>query len=249
MICLPAGIWEENIKIEKSITLRGMGAEQMIIDGIEDGYPVVWIMGPEEAVQTISVRVEGLTITGAEGECADKAEGISATGLRPCFATGVLIQGRAQVAITDATIYENRWNGLVLLDTAQAEIIGSIISGNRVNGIELRGSAKAVITGSTISENRTGIWIMHSAKVEITGSTISDSGADGIHLWNEAVLRLVNSRILRNLGYGVSIYLPDGWAEFTGQVTGSGNLIPGPDEPDGNRKGAVCPPELAFLML
>jgi len=200
VIYLPAGTWEENIVIEKSLTLRGAGAEETVIVGVKEGYPVVWIMGPEEA-QTVSVKVEGLSITGAEGECADLDKGICAHG--------VLIQGAAQVAIT-----------------------GSTISGNWRNGIELRGSAQAVITGSTISAN----------------------GANGIHLLEKAILRLVDSRILRNQQYGVSAHLPDcaedyrSRDEFTGEVAGSGNLIPGPDDPDGNRGGAVCPPELAFLM-
>jgi hypothetical protein len=36
---------------------------------------------------------------------------------------------------------------------------------------------------------------------------------------------------------------------FTGHVAGGGNNIPGPDAPDGNKVGAVCPsPELDFLM-
>ena len=195
VICLPTGIWEENIKIERSLTLRGTGAET-IIDGVKWGHPVVWIMGPEEAVQTISVRVEGLMITGAEGRCVDEDKGICAHG--------VLIRGSAQVAITGATISEN---------------------------------------------GKAGIWIANLARAEITDSTISENKADGIHLRDEAILRLVDSRILRNLGYGVSVHLPDGWAEFTGQVTGSGNLIPGPDEPNGNQKGAICPPELVFLII
>ncbi|MCD5417907.1 right-handed parallel beta-helix repeat-containing protein, partial [Candidatus Bipolaricaulota bacterium] len=101
-----------------------------------------------------------------------------------------------------------------------------------------------------ISENRIeGIRLVDSAQAKITGSTISENKADGIHLRDEAILRLVDSRILRNLGYGVSVHLPDGWAEFIGQVTGSGNLIPGPDEPNGNQKGAICPPELVFLII
>jgi len=134
--------------------------------------------------------------------------------------------------ITGSTISENRWSGIVLRDSAQAVITGSTISGSSWDGIELWGSAQAVITGSTISAN----------------------GADGVHLLEKAILRLVDSRILRNQQYGVSAHLPDcaeGYRsldEFTGEVAGSGNLIPGPDDPDGNRGGAVCPPELAFLM-
>lgn len=271
VICLPAGMWEESIKVERSITLRGSGAEETIIDGVRAGYPVVWIVGPKER-RTILVQVEGLMLREATGLCADRDRGIRAYG--------VLIQGAAQVMITGSTISGNSWDGIWLGGTAQVVITDSTISGNRSDGIELRGSAQAVITGSTISGNmrngidlrntaqavisdsmisgnrQNGIELQGSAQAEITASTISDNGGDGIHLRNATTLNLVDSRILRNRRYGVSAHLPDcvcaedyraRW-KFTGQVTGSGNRIPGRGGSDRNRKGAVCPPEFAFLM-
>ena len=151
VICLPAGIWEENIKIEKSITLRGAGAET-IIDGFKDGHPVVWVMGPEEAMQPISVQIEGLTIRGAEGSCADGDKGI--------FADGMLIHGVTQAAITGSTISENGRHGIRLSDRARAEITNSTISEN----------------------GEFGIVIVDSARVEIAGSIISGHGMAGIQL-------------------------------------------------------------------
>ena len=113
-----------------------------------------------------------------------------------------------------------------------------------------------MITGSIISSNsEDGIILGDSAQAAITGSTISKNGTDGIHLWGEASLELVGCRILRNQRYGVSVYLPvcvddyRPWWIFTGRVIGKGNTILGTDEPDGNKKGAVCPPPaLDFLM-
>jgi parallel beta-helix repeat protein len=176
VLCLAEGTWEENLVIEKSLTLRGMSAERTVIDGVQEGYPVVWIMGPEGEAQTVSVKVEGLTITGAEGGCADPDKEICAHG--------VLIQGAAQVAITDSTI-----------------------SGN----------------------------------------------GDSILLWGSAQATIEGNEIINNQGYGVALYLKIcgfafGAETFQGHVAGRKNTIPGPDEPDGNKKGAVCPEELGFLM-
>jgi nitrous oxidase accessory protein len=47
VIVLSEGRWEENVKIEKSLTLRGTGADVTVISGVEEGYPVVWIAGPD----------------------------------------------------------------------------------------------------------------------------------------------------------------------------------------------------------
>ena len=124
VICLGEGSWQENLKIEKALTLRGQGAQKTVIDGIQEGYPVVWVVG----VQPIEVKLEGLKVTGAEGECADW----------PICAFGALIQGTAQAEITNSTISEN-WIGIELGGTAQAKITDSTISKNS-RGIGLGGT-------------------------------------------------------------------------------------------------------------
>lgn len=40
----------------------------------------------------------------------------------------------------------------------------------------------------------------------------------------------------------------DATGSFRGYITGHGNLIPGPGDPDENSAGAVCPTTLGFLM-
>ena len=230
VICLPAGIWEENIVIEKSITLRGMGAEQTIIDGIEDGYPVVWIMGPEEEVQAISVQIEGLTITGADGRCADEEERICAHGVliqgsaqvaitRSTISgngvAGIMLLGSAQAEITNATISENGKGGIVLLDSAQTEITGSTISGNGVAGIMLADSAQAVITSSTISENgKGGIVLVGSAQAVITDSSIVGHRLVGVELRDSAQAVVTDSTISENREWGIQL-AGSAWAEIT----------------------------------
>jgi parallel beta-helix repeat protein len=167
VICLGEGSWQENLKIEKSLTLRGQGAQKTVIDGIQEGYPVVWIVG----AQSIEVKLEGLEVTGAEGGCAD----------RPICAYGVLIQGTARAEITNSTISGNKFfGGIVLRDSARAEITGSTISENGEAGIGLGDSAWARITDSTISENGAGIVLRDSAQAEITNNLIRGNGGAGI---------------------------------------------------------------------
>lgn len=193
VICLSAGIWEENLKIEKkSLVLRGAGAEETVIDGVEEGYPVVWIMGPEEA-QTASVKVERLSITGAKGWCADWDKGVCAYGM--------LIQGATRVEITDSTISENWGEGIWLRGSSQAEITRSTISGNLGDGIELSDLSQAEITGSTISENSgDGIEVSGSSLVEITSSIIFKNEWAGVLLGDSAQAEITDSIISGNLG-------------------------------------------------
>jgi len=167
VICLAEGTWEENLKIEKSLTLRGVDAEETVIDGVEEGYPVVWIQRPEEA-QTVSVKVEGLKVTGAKGECVDW----------PICPHGVLIRGKAQADISQSTISGNRGDGIRLLGSAQATISQSTISGNWY-GIDLGDSAQATIEGNLIQGNTSyGIISSSSGEVRGGGNKMHDNGVD-----------------------------------------------------------------------
>ncbi|MCK4393758.1 right-handed parallel beta-helix repeat-containing protein, partial [Candidatus Bipolaricaulota bacterium] len=123
----------------------------------------------------------------------------------------------------------NEEHGIFVCDTARAQVTSSTIQGHRLSGIVLLDNAQVVITGSTISENGDGIVVVDSAQAAIDGN-----------------------EIINNRDYGVALYQQpcnDTDEVFTGHVTGRANSIPGPDEPDGNRKGAICPtPKLDFLI-
>ncbi len=190
VIELAEGIWEENLVIEKSLTLRGMGPEQTVIQGSERGYPVIWIKTPEQTADQILVKLKGLTITGAHGRCADWDKGVCPHG--------VLIQDEAQAEIVSSTIFGNADYGMRLQDSAQVKIIGSTISENESAGILLEGSAQAEITGSIISENSDGITIGNSAEARITDSTISENGY-GVYLEDLARAEIIHSTISKNV--------------------------------------------------
>jgi len=54
-----------------------------------------------------------------------------------------------------------------------------------------------------------------------------------------------NCSITCNKVYGIALYQPpccDTDSVFTRQFTGGGNVIPDSGGPNGNRKGALCPP-------
>ena len=85
-----------------------------------------------------------------------------------------------------------------------------------------------------------------------SASTISENAKSGIVLLaTEATVE--ENKIIGNDEYGVAMDLKScgfkyGWGTFFGYVAGKQNIIPAVDEPDENKKGAVCPDELSFLM-
>jgi parallel beta-helix repeat protein len=207
VICLTAGTWEENIVIEKSLTLRGE-KEKTVIDGVHENYPVVWVRAPEE--QEVVVQLEGLRITGAEGRCADYY----------ICADGVLLQGSAQATISNSSLSENGWAGIIVLwDSAQVTISDSSISRNGYEGIELWGSAQASISSSTLSGNGLGIELWDSAQASISNSTLSEN-ATGIRLVSSAQATITNSTLSVNRDEGIKL-------EDSAQVTITNSTLSG----------------------
>jgi parallel beta-helix repeat protein len=243
---LPAGLrlpLVEATKQEIRLPDPAYPSLQHAVDALLPGGRLILARGAYAGGVTIE---KDLTIEALEGAEARLEGGYAVISL----------VGAARVKLTGLLLTGGRSYGLAGGATVQVEITGSTISeSENDDGIVLLGTARAKITGSTISENEDeGIGLRDSAQAEITTSTISDNGADGILLLEKAILRLTESHLLRNQGYGVSAHLP-GCVEdsqsalrFTGEVSGRGNTIPGPAEPEGNKKGAVCPAELAFLM-
>lgn len=160
VVCLAEGIWEENIKITKSLTLRGMGDEKTTIKGKEAGYPVVWIE-PSAEGQTISVQavITNCTIT------------------RPGLA-GIRLGDSAQATITGCTISNKGGNGIELFDSAQATITNCTISEN-MYGILLEDSAQAVVRDNTIENNAdSGIFSCSNGEVRGAENRMSGNGVD-----------------------------------------------------------------------
>lgn len=74
---------------------------------------------------------------------------------------------------------------------------------------------------------------------------------DGIVLWGMVQATIDGCTVTGNERYGVALYEEPCYEEegalFMGYVTGMSNVIPGPEEPEGNVQGAFCPQGLAFL--
>lgn len=99
------------------------------------------------------------------------------------------------------------------------------------------------ITGGTF-----GIILGGNARVSLDHCAVFKNGC-GIGASGSSQVTLVNSSVTDN-GYGVFVKNPvcvTGGCPFSGEITGKGNTIPGPGEPNENRIAAFCPAALSFL--
>ncbi len=167
VLCLEDGIWEENIEIGKSLTLRGTGAEHTLVKAEHAGKPVIRVASLVEA----EVRLEELTVADARRATPRTYE-----------EAGVRILGRAHVLIVGAVIRANS-DGIYMWDSSRLTVESSLIVGNEGSGLVMWDSSRASIAESTIEGNgKHGIYLWGSAELALTHSSIFDNTGHGVAL-------------------------------------------------------------------
>jgi len=220
-INLAAGTYLENIKIDKSITIKGVDSTKTIVDGQQSGS--VFNIGSVNP--NIDVTLYGLGITGGLRSTVD-TDGVGGgvynqgrTKIENCrifansasFGGGIYNDGTgAELTVIDSTISGNgalQGGGIYNNGTsAKVIIMDSIISGNSAvtlpGGIHNEGIA--TISNSTISGNSAKYigGIDNLGTMIISDSTISENsfgnynGVSGIG--NSGILTISNSTLTRN---------------------------------------------------
>lgn len=196
VICLAIGAYQENLKIKKSLTLRGLSTDSkdVWIIGVRENYPVIRIESDSE----IKVMIEKLTAAGAKGE------GDRCNEPQWICPSGVEALGKAKVPLREAHVSGNRLDGLLVLDSASVTLTGSTISDNERYGLGIVDSASVALTRSTISGNRrAGLLLERSARVISIGSTVSNNLWDGLYVEDSAQATLMNNTIQNNKQCGI----------------------------------------------
>ena len=159
--------------------------------------------------------------------------------------SGVTLLGRSQAMIVESKI---AWlaDGITVERGAQVMVHGSAIE-RTMMGVYVFDNAQAIITHTRIANSEDGVAVVGQAQVHIANCTIVDNKV-GVVLAEHATAVLTRNRIAGSTTFGVLPALHDPRLWFKGFIAGSGNDIPGPEEPGGNRMGAIYVEELAFLM-
>lgn len=223
-ILIGPGTYRENLKITKSLTLRGAGQEKTVIEGARAGYPVVRV----ESDSKIKVQLEDLALTGAQKFSEDQECAVEYP--KWICPDGLQARGKAQVTLTHVRVSDNRvTDGLFLLDSSQVTLKDSQVSGNGYDGLLVEDDVQVTIEGSLIEGNGTNDWCQ------------SHCCCSGIEVWDNAYVEIKETTIRDNTDWGISAFLRKcGHDEdiFYGKVLweGRGNQI------YDNGQGDVCLP-------
>ena len=270
---------DEGIVISKSVTLArspgSVGAIELVIPSKPYASLLAVSLPDDSLGSAVTVRLsdvhlaEGYSgITVSNRGSADLVVILSRVTIADCSNVGIKVQG-GHVQLEDCTLEGNGVFGLSVADTATVELRGCRIAGNGMPdfaGVEFRLTAGVWATAAsnltladcTVEGNRgPGVFVEEGTKLMVLSCRILDNQEDGLRLWDDSALQMTDCEILRNDGMGVRFHVPECDSanpsftahHFSGVVEGSGNLVPGPGEEDGNTLGGVCPGEYSFLLI
>lgn len=273
VIYLGEGSWTVNLRITKSLKLRGSGAGTTILRARDPREPVLSITST--GIESITVEVTGISFVDAIGHAGVYVAGLVVATISDCSieanAFGLIVDSHSVADIRTCTLQSNG-AGVALVSTGKAAIISCQISRNSL-GLRAHDQSELFLSSCIIEENNPydGIWLTDSTKAtdidncivrcngddgielrgdstaRITRCVIDRNGSSGINLIERPVVTIEGSTIQDNGEYGVRY--EDGYPEyrFEGFVSGKENTIPEPTDTYGNKAGSVYPLSLVFL--
>ena len=183
-ILVQSGVYNENVQIDKPLTLQGQNQADTVIVGAGGSTP--------HAVITLAaddVRVSGLTITSQSySNTSQYAYGIWVEG-NNCTISNNTIQNTyiglwgstpTSTTITQNTITGSIKDGIRFYGSSQNTISNNNITGNAVSGIAINGYQNT-ITNNSITNNFRGIGLGASFSV-LFGNNIQSNQESGIFL-------------------------------------------------------------------
>ena len=155
-----AGEYVENVRVDKSITLRGEGADVVTVRAASV-YDHVF------EVTVDWVNISGFTVTGA-------------TCYYPYYVAGIYIHDAEHCNISDNNA-SNNWYGIYLNSSSNNTLLSNIVSNNNY-GIRLEDSNDNTLRNNIASDNRNGICIDYSINNTLQNNTANSNTGTGTYL-------------------------------------------------------------------
>ncbi len=240
-INVAAGAYRENVKIDKSLTVKGAGSTKTIVDGNKAAS--VFTIGQDNS--NVDVILSGLTIQNGYSYCGGGVNNHGRTTVTSCIVSGSTAKNYGggicnfgKATVTGSTISGNTAvgssyilfpSGGGIYNSGQLVVQASTISKNYARiggGISIYGGTggTATVTGSTISGNSavSGGGISNSGILTVTGSTISGNTAtDGVGggISNSGTATVMSSIISGNKAKQDGGGIDNEWKLFVGGTT------------------------------
>ncbi len=174
------GNYEENLRIDKEVTITGTSAQWVRIAPNKEDRPTIQV-GPS----SVSVNLKSVTVR-SSGKKGDNA---------------ILVTGDSELKVTNGLI-RNAGGGVEARDASSTKLRNTEITGVK-DGIRTYGSSKVVIHAGLISESDSGLVVSNSSELSLIESEISNCSRVGILGQNTGKINALSSTVADNEGPGI----------------------------------------------
>jgi len=172
-IYVHAGTYDENVDVDKRVTLIGDGADVVTVRAADEGDHVF-------NVTADYVDISGFNVTGATewdrgGIClndVNKCTISNNTASGNCY--GIYLSSSSNNNLTNNTANSNNYGGIRLWSSNNNNLT------NNYGGIRLWSSNNNILLGNTASDNSRGIDLYFSSNNTLTHNTANSNNYDGI---------------------------------------------------------------------
>jgi len=213
VICLANGTWDESLRIDRSVTLRGQGKDLTVIRSGRFGQPAIWITQGSVHLEDISwVGGSGGGLVSSPPSAALSATGTSTVSVIRCrladsFPCGVFLADQVAASLEDSELTNNTQYGLVVIGEARAEMTGCLVSGNKDGGVWVSDAAQVDMVDAQLTRNQgPGVWVRDDGRVLLSSCTIDRSQGAGVLAYGSAQVTLERSTLSANWDPGVQLF-------------------------------------------
>ncbi|GAG59931.1 unnamed protein product, partial [marine sediment metagenome] len=184
-VMVAEGTYNEQLIINKGITLQGAGKESTLISGFEYSGNLITITADD-------VTISGFTI-----------DGKSATDM------GIYSDSSSAIEISENIIQSHQDSGIFYQRISDDCPSGIYVYNNEIcfnsqNGIKVIGAGSGIIESNTIGKNINGIQACNSASLEVKQNIINDNISVGILCRGNSSLLIWGNEITFN-DYGIKV--------------------------------------------
>ncbi len=209
-IHLAAGLFKENITLDKALTLLGSPDNRSIIDGSGKGT-VITVTSPNAHISGVAVRNSGDIIEDSDAciYATKEATNIKLVGnsLSRC-AFGIWVNGSHNPLIANnrVTGYQkrlisDRGNGIHIWNIKNGQIKGNHVFGVR-DGIYLSNTSASSIEDNIMDSVRFGIHYMYNDNNKITGNVTCNSTVGQAMMFSKRLV-ISNNAVINNRDHGM----------------------------------------------
>ena len=209
-IHLAPGVFQENITLDKALTLLGSPDNRSTIDGSGSGT-VITITSPNVQISGVTVRNSGDIIEDSDAciYATKEATNIKLEGnsLAQC-AFGIWINGSHNPLVANNTVtgyqkklISDRGNGIHLWNIQNGLIKGNRVFGVR-DGIYLSNTSRSSIEDNVMDSVRFGIHYMYNDNNRVTGNVTCNSTVGQAMMFSKRLV-INNNAMINNKDHGM----------------------------------------------